>query len=159
MPGLIDLSSTPFSALTEKELGVVRDRLCAATFAAGDVVKAAGDRWPALFLIIRGTVEAISADGTVRHFGPDDLVEGRDLVRGDRGRTFTAARETVCLVLDRGTIDQLLERNSKFRHALAQKRPPLSRMRAGLPTGDAFTMARVRDALVRKPLVLSLIHI
>jgi CBS domain-containing protein len=154
MSGLIDLSRTPFAALTEKELGVVRDRIGTATFAAGEVLKSAGERWAALFLILRGTVEAVSADGTVRHFGPNDLVEGRDLVRGERERTFTAARETVCLVLDRATIDQLLERNSKFRHALAQKRPPLSRMRAGIPSGDAFTMARVRDALVRKPLVL-----
>ncbi len=155
MTGLLDFSNTPFAALTEKELGIVRDRLGVASFAEGDVLKAAGERWEELFLILRGTVQAESPDGTQRHFGPDDLVEGRDLMRGDRDRVFTAARETVCVVLARDTVDWLLHRNTKFRHALAEKRPPLSRMRAGLPAGDAFTMARVRDALVRKPIVLA----
>ena len=155
MSGILDLSSPPFDALSAPDRRRVRDAVEVARFEPGDVVKAPGERWPSLYVVLKGLIEGRDEAGErVRQFGPDELVSARDLVRGDQTRRFTAMEPTACIVISRQVLDPILRRNTPFRLALSEEQPPLVAMpRSAPPDADAFTLARVSDALVRKPVV------
>jgi len=155
MSGILDLSSPPFDALSAPDRRKLRDAIDVARFEPGDVVKAPEERWEALFVVLKGLIEGRDEAGErVRQFGPDELVSARDLVRGDRTRRFVAVEPTACVVIPRKVLDPILRRNTPLRLAMAEEQPPLTAMpRSGTPDADAFTLARVSDALARKPTV------
>ncbi|MEJ2514527.1 MAG: putative nucleotidyltransferase substrate binding domain-containing protein [Gammaproteobacteria bacterium] len=155
MTGILDLAAPPFDALSAPERRRLREAIGVASFAAGDLVKERDERWESLFVVLRGLIEGRDEAGErIRQFGPDELVSARDLVRGDRTRRFVAVEPTSCVVIPRQVLDPLVRRNTPFRLALAEDQPSITPMPRGAPSdADAFTLARVGDALIRKPVI------
>lgn len=155
MSSFLNLSEPPFAGLSAAERQRVRDNIGVAAFETGELVKEPGHRWRRLLIVLRGCIDAYDEDGTrVRQFRVDDLVGARDLLRGDKSRRLVAERPTVCLSLPREVVDWLCHKNTGFRLALGaegQARPEVQ-VRSD---EDSFTLARVKDAGVRKAVVLA----
>lgn len=155
MSSFLNLSEPPFAGLSAAERQRVRDNIDVAAFETGELVKEAGRRWRRLLIVLRGCIDAYDEDGSrVRQFRVDDLVGARDLLRGDKSRRLVAERPTVCLSLPREVVDWLCHQNTAFRLALGaegQARPEVQ----SRSDEDSFTLARVKDAGVRKAVVLA----
>ncbi|MGB5211920.1 MAG: putative nucleotidyltransferase substrate binding domain-containing protein [Gammaproteobacteria bacterium] len=154
MSSFLDLREPPFAGLAASERQRIRDNIDVARFDTGDVVKKAGKRWKHLYIVLRGSVDALDEGGNrVTQFGVDDLVGARDLLRGDKSRQIVAERPTVCLSIPREIIDWLCHQNTAFRLALGaegQARPEVQTR----SDEDSFTLARVKDAEIRKAVVM-----
>lgn len=156
MTGLLDFSEPPFSSLNVGERHRIRQAVDVARFETGGVLRDAGDQWERLHLILRGRVEAkLPGDGAgSRLYGPDDLVGPRDFVSGDKSRVFLALEETICLTVDREAIEAVLKGNRFFRLALSGEAPASLDSESASTDADTFALARVRDASVRRAVVL-----
>jgi CBS domain-containing protein len=156
MTGFLNFSAPPFSSLNASERQRVRQAVNVARFEPDGVLSEAGRQWERLHLILKGRVEARLPEGGEgsRQYGPDDLVGPRDFVGGDATRKFVALEETVCLTIDRDVIESLLKDNRFFRLALSGEAVgPLGSESAGTDA-DTFALARVKDASVRRAVVL-----
>ena len=156
MTGFLDFSEPPFSSLSAGERQRIREAVDVARFESGEMLKAADQDWSGLHLILRGRVEAkLAGEGSgSRIYGPDDLVGPRDFVSGDESRVFAALEQTVCLVVDRKAIDAVLKDNRFFRLALSGEAPASLDSESADTDADTFALARVRDASVRRAVVL-----
>lgn len=155
MSSFLNLREPPFAGLSAEERQRVCDKIDVAVFETGEVVKEHGHRWRRLLIVLRGCIDAYDEKGDrVRRFGVDDLVGARDLLRGDKSRRMVAQRPTVCLSIPREVVDWLCHQNTGFRLALGaegQARPEVH----ARSDDESFTLARVKDAGVRKAVVLA----
>lgn len=150
MPGILNLSSAPFSALNAQERQRLRRTLDLARFAEGETVKEADAPWPGLLVVLRGRVVGREGKGATRVFGPDEVIGGRDLVRGKLSREFKATEETVCLRVPTDTVEALIRRNTGFRTTLAGEGVPMARPDMLRGESDGFAVAKVSEADIQK---------
>ena len=156
MSGFLNFSAPPFSSLNAAERQRVRRAVNLARFKPDGVLSEAGKQWKRLHLILKGRVEARLPEGEEgsRQYGPDDLVGPRDFASGDATRKFVALEETVCLTIDRDVIDSLQKDNRFFRLALSGEAVGPVGAESARTDADTFALARVRDASVRRAVVL-----
>jgi CBS domain-containing protein len=156
MTGFLDFSEPPFASLSAAERQRIREAVDVARYESGESLKDAGQRWTGLHLVLRGQVEAKSPEEAAgsRLYGPNDLVGQRDFVSGDTNRAFAALDQTVCLVVDRDAVDALLKGNRFFRLALSGEAPASLDSESANADADTLALARVRDASVRRAVVL-----
>ena len=156
MTGFLDFSEPPFGSLDAAERQRVRDVVEVASFAAGDSLRAAGEDWDRLYVILRGRVEARvpDEDGGSRVYGPDELIGPRDFVSADYSRDFVALDDTACVAIPVGTIADLIKKNSSFRLAMSGEAALSLRSDTSRADTDPITLARVGDAVVRKAFVM-----
>ncbi len=156
MSGFLDFSEPPFNSLSAAERQRVRDGVGVAHFDAGQALREPGQKWDRLYLVLRGRVEATapSPELATRQYGPSDLVGPRDFVTGDTSRGFIALEDTDCISVAVDAIADALKRNKSFRRAMSGEAAVSLKSYAAGTDSDTITLARVRDAVVRRAVVL-----
>lgn len=157
MTGFLDFAEPPFSSLDAAERQRVRDAVSVASFKAGETLRGSDTGWSHLYLILRGQVEARAEgeDGGSRLYGPQELVGPRDFVSGDRSRSFVALEETACIALELSVVTEIIKKNKSFRLAMSGEAALSLRSDTSRTDADTITLARVRDAAVRKAVVMA----
>jgi len=156
MAGFLDFSEPPFSSLSAAERQSFRDAVDVARFDAGQALREAGTQWDRLYLVLRGRVEAMTPgkETAVRQYGPNDLVGPRDFVTGDTSRRFVAAEDSACIAVAVSAVSAAVKRNKSFRRAMSGEAAVSLKSYAAGTDADTITLARVRDASIRKAVVL-----
>lgn len=156
MAGFLDFSEPPLNTLDAAQRQRLREAVDVARFGQGEVLRQAGEPWGALYLLLRGCVEAQVTDeeGGSRIYGPNELIGPRDFVTGDESRRFVALEDTVCLSVAKDTVGAMIKDNKAFRQAMSGKYSASFRADASRTDSDTFALARVKDASIRKAVVV-----
>ncbi|RAI59111.1 DUF294 nucleotidyltransferase-like domain-containing protein [Roseicella frigidaeris] len=114
MPNGFDASNPPFDRLTQPEIGELRAALDIAYLAPGEAVLRPGQAAEHLHVVIKGAVEARDGETLNAVLGPKDSFDSRALVHGAAGEAFVAAEETLCYLIPRALVLDLIARNPGF---------------------------------------------
>ncbi|HYZ32235.1 MAG TPA: DUF294 nucleotidyltransferase-like domain-containing protein [Crenalkalicoccus sp.] len=152
-----DASDPPFDRLNQAELGEVRAAADIAYYRPGETILSHGQRAESLHVVIKGSVEAREAGNLNAVLGPKDSFDSRALVHGMAGEDFIAAEETLCHLLPRALILDLIARNAGFAaffySEVSAKLNALSSAAQRTVGMESVLHARVREA-ARGPAVL-----
>ncbi|MCB4820386.1 DUF294 nucleotidyltransferase-like domain-containing protein [Roseicella aerolata] len=114
MPSAFDASNPPFDRLTQQEIGELRAALDIGYLRPGEAVLTPGQKAEHLHVIIKGSVE-VRDNGTLNAvLGPRDSFDSRAVVHGAAGEDFVAAEETLCYLIPRALVLDLIARNPGF---------------------------------------------
>src|SRR3954469_3348380 len=149
MPSAFDASNPPFDRLTQQEIGELRAALDIAYLRPGEAVLIPGQKAESLHVIIKGSVEVRDGGTLNALLGPKDSFDSRALVHGAAGEDFIAAEETLCYLVPRALVLNLISRNPGFAaffySEVSAKLDALSTARR--TTGvESVLRARVREA-------------
>ncbi|RAI45410.1 DUF294 nucleotidyltransferase-like domain-containing protein [Rhodoplanes roseus] len=114
MPQAFDAQNPPFDRLSHDEIGTLRAAIDIGYFPPGETVIAAGQRSEHLHVVIKGRVAERDGDTLESGLGPKDTFDARSLVHGPAGTTFVAAEETLCYLLPKAVVLDLIGRNPGF---------------------------------------------
>jgi len=114
MPSGFDANNPPFDRLTAQEIGEVRAALDILYVKPGEVILARGQPAEALHVIIKGAVEARDGETLNALLGPKDSFDSRALVHGAAGEEFRAGEETLCYLIPRALVLDLVAHNTGF---------------------------------------------
>lgn len=114
MPQAFDAQNPPFDRLTHEESDVLRAALDIAYFRPGETVIEKGKSADHLHVIIRGAVEERDGEDVQSVLGPKDSFDARALVHGAAGDTFVSVEETLCYLVPKAVILDLIRRNAGF---------------------------------------------
>lgn len=149
MPQAFDTQNPPFDRLTHVEAAELRARLDIGYWSINETIVERGKPAEFLHVIIKGAVEEHSSDEVEAVLGPKDSFDARALVHGAAGTSFIAAEETLCYLVPKNIILDLIKRNigfaSFFYSELSRK---LASYRDQTSQGDVDQVlrARVKDA-------------
>ncbi|AWN43821.1 DUF294 nucleotidyltransferase-like domain-containing protein [Methylobacterium durans] len=145
----LDTLSPPFDRLTHDEAEILKQRIDIAYFRPGAVIVRQGQASDFLHVMIKGAVEARHGAALHDVFGAGDIFDARAVVHSEAGEDFVAAEETLCFLLPRSNILDLVHRNDGFAAFFYAE---LSRKLDALPTRcdprgiDSVLSTRIRDA-------------
>ncbi|MBM6583881.1 cyclic nucleotide-binding domain-containing protein [Microvirga sp. BT689] len=109
-----DIANPPFDRLTHQESEELRAGLDVGYFAPGEVIIPRGRSSDWLHVVIKGSVK-VRDDSTVPTvLGPNDSFDSRALVHGAAGEDFVAVEETLCHLIPRRIVVDLIRRNAAF---------------------------------------------
>ncbi|MBK1657051.1 DUF294 nucleotidyltransferase-like domain-containing protein [Paracraurococcus ruber] len=114
MPSGFDASNPPFDRLTQQEIGELQASLDIAYVAPGEPVVRPGQKAEHLHVIIKGSVEVREGETLNALLGPGDSFDSRAIVHGSAGEDFVAAGETLCYLVPRALVLDLIARNPAF---------------------------------------------
>lgn len=114
MPQAFDVQNPPFDRLSHDEISTLRAALDIGYFPPGDTIIAAGQRSESLHVVIKGRVEERDGDTIESGLGPKDTFDARSLVHGPAGTSFVAAEETLCYLLPKAVVIDLIAKNPGF---------------------------------------------
>jgi CBS domain-containing protein len=114
MPQAFDAYNPPFDRLSHDEIGELRAALDIGYFRPGEVIIDRGQRSELLHVVIKGAVEEGDDDGVVAVLGPKDSFDARSLVHGAAADRFVAAEETLCYLVPKALVLDLIGRNAGF---------------------------------------------
>jgi CBS domain-containing protein len=114
MPQAFDAQNPPFDRLSHDEIGTLRAAIDIGYFPPGDTIIAAGQRSDHLHVVIKGRVEERDGDTIESGLGPKDTFDARSLVHGPAGTSFVAAEETLCYLLPKAVVLDLIAKNTGF---------------------------------------------
>ena len=165
MQETLNTTLPPFDLLTDTQLLRIQTSLSIEYFDAGQSIIAAGSEPKGLFIIIKGQVEeydeSIEGDLDARRvaqYSEGDLFGSLAILKGQAKDQYVAFEETLCHVLPAPVFLDLVRENPAFRHffhkGLATMAKQKSRMPGGL-SGDDFSLTRVKDSVMRPPLIVS----
>jgi CBS domain-containing protein len=144
-----DAGNPPFDRLAHHEVEALRAALDIGYFAPGETVVAAGRESNHLHVLIKGAIEVRHAGALQAVLGPKDIFDPRAVVHGAAGEDFIAAEETLCHLIPRGVIADLISRNAGFAAffyaELSRKLDAFSAARRA-PGVESVLHARVREA-------------
>jgi CBS domain-containing protein len=144
-----DAGTPPFDRLTHSEVEALRAAIDIGYFAPGEVVVAAGRESKQLHVVIKGAVEVRHAGALQAVLRAKDIFDPRAVVHGAAGEDFIAAEETLCHLIPRAVITDLIGRNPGFAAffyaELSRKLDTLAAVRR-TPGVESVLHARVRDA-------------
>ena len=113
MPGF-DAANPPFDRLTYQEVEEVRAVVDIGYFGPNEVIIPQGRGADLLHIIIKGVVEVRDGDALQAVLGPKDSFDSRALVHGVAGESFVAVEETLCYLIPRNVVLDLIRRNAAF---------------------------------------------
>jgi len=114
MPSAFDASNPPFDRLTQAEIAELRAALDIAYLPPGEPVLVPGQKAEHLNVIIKGSVEVRDGGTLNALLGPKDAFDSRAVVHGAAGEAFVAAGETLCYLIPRALVLDLIARNPGF---------------------------------------------
>ncbi|MDP5328938.1 MAG: DUF294 nucleotidyltransferase-like domain-containing protein [Litorivicinaceae bacterium] len=164
MQETLNTTIPPFDLLTEVQINRIQTSLTIEYFESGQSIIAAGSEPNGLFIIIKGQVEEYddSIDGDldarrVAQYSEGDLFGSLAILKGQAKDHYVAFEETLCHVLPASVFLDLVRENPAFRHffhkGLATMAKQKSRMPGGF-AGDDFSLVRVKDSVMRAPLIV-----
>ena len=114
MPQAFDAQNPPFDRLTHAEAAELRNKLDIGYWSPGETVIAKGMPAEHLHVVIKGTVEERDGEEIEAVFRVKDSFDTRALVHGAAGNDFVAAEETLCYLVPKDTVLDLIRRNPGF---------------------------------------------
>ena len=113
MPGF-DALNPPFDRLTRAEAERLQAAADIGYFAPGSVIVERGGGSEFLHVIVKGSVAEKNGEETVALLGPKDTFDSEAAVHGSASASFVAAEETLCYLLPRPLILELVQKNQSF---------------------------------------------
>jgi CBS domain-containing protein len=148
MPQAFDAHNPPFDRLDHQQIGELRAALDIGYFRPGETIIERGQRSGDLHVVIKGSVEERDGDVIEALLGPQDSFDARSLVHGAAGARFVAAEETLCYLVPKAVILDLIGRNlgfaAFFYSEISHKLASFAR-RQETEGVDSVLRARVRD--------------
>ena len=106
----------PFSYLTKKEFAVVEKSLQIAYYPKDTTLIESGALTDILFLIIKGSVEAINDDELIDIYHSNDIFGGIELIEGRASDyTYNVSEELICYEMPKESFLELSDNNLKFK--------------------------------------------
>ncbi len=144
-----DAQNPPFDRLTQKEASDLKAAVDIGYYAPGEVILPAGQPASHLHVIIKGSVEAREGDTVDASLGPKESFDARAVVHGTSGEAYVAAEETLCYLVPKDTVLDLIKRNTGFAayfyEELSRKLTDYAR-RQETEGVDQVLRARIKDA-------------
>jgi CBS domain-containing protein len=109
-----DATNPPFERLAHHEIEELKASLDIGYFAPGQVIIRQGTASDFLHVVIKGSVEARDGDTLHGVFNAQDSFDSRAVVHGAAGEDFVAADETLCYLVPRKLVLDLIRRNAPF---------------------------------------------
>lgn len=109
-----EASNPPFDRLIHQEVEELRAALDIGYYPPGERVVIQGRGSEHLHVIIKGSVESRDGDSLLAVLGANDSFDSRAVVHGAAGEDFIAANETLCYLIPRPLILDLVRRNPAF---------------------------------------------
>jgi CBS domain-containing protein len=109
-----DASNPPFDRLTQQEIEELRASLDVGYYTPAEVIVRQGHPSEQLHVVIKGSVEVREGGGLQLVLGPKDSFDSRAVVHGAAGEDFVAAEETLCFLVPRNLLLNLIRRNPAF---------------------------------------------
>ncbi|WP_119269565.1 DUF294 nucleotidyltransferase-like domain-containing protein [Taklimakanibacter deserti] len=149
MPQSFDSRNPPFDRLTHDEIMRLRAALDIGYFRPGEVIVENGTAAELLHVIIKGSVEERDGETVEARLGPKDTFDARAVVHGTTGSFFVAAEETLCYLVPRSLVLDLVRSNPGFAaffySEISHKLESYSRRREP-ENVESVLRARVHDA-------------
>ncbi len=148
MPQAFDAQNPPFDRLTHDQISQLRAALDIGYFRPGDAIIEQGQRSENLHIVIKGSVEERDGEKIEAVLGPKDTFDSRSLVHGPAGSSFVAADETLCYLVPKAVVLELIAKNTGFAAFFYSE---ISRKLRSYAVGresngvDSTLRARVRD--------------
>lgn len=114
MPQAFDAQNPPFDRLSHAEVLKLRNAIDIGYWGPGDVIIERGKPAENLHVLIKGSVEERDGDEVESILHAKDSFDARALVHGAAGSSFVAAEETLCYLLPKDVILELIRQNSGF---------------------------------------------
>jgi len=147
-----DTANPPFDRLKHQEGEELRARLDIGYFAPEEVIIPKGGPSDWLHVIIKGSVEVRDGNAIPTVLGPKDSFDSRALVHGGAGEDFVAIEETLCHLIPRRIVLDLIHRNPAFAAFfyadVSRKLDAFARQRKAEGM-DSVLRTRVRDVRYR----------
>jgi len=147
-----DIANPPFDRLTHQDSEELRAGLDIGYFGPGEVIIPQGGSSDWLHVVIKGSVEVRDGSTVPTILGPKDSFDSRALVHGAAGEDFVAAEETLCHLIPRHIVLNLIHRNPAFAAffyaEISRKLDAFAQQRKAEGM-DSVLRARVRDARCR----------
>ena len=109
-----DALNPPFDRLTHAETEALRGAVDIGYFAPGSVIVERGGSSEFLHVIIKGAVAEKIGEETQALLGPKDTFDSEAVVHGSASASFVAEEETLCYLLPRVLILELVQKNQAF---------------------------------------------
>ncbi len=109
-----DALNPPFDRLTRAETEALRAAVDIGYFAPGSVIVERGGSSEFLHVIIKGSVAEKNGEETVALLGSKDTFDSEAVVHGSASGSFVAVEETLCYLLPRLLILELVQKNQAF---------------------------------------------
>jgi CBS domain-containing protein len=109
-----DALNPPFDRLTHAETETLRAAVDIGYFAPGSIIVERGGSSEFLHVIIKGAVAEKIGDETEAMLGPKDTFDSEAAVHGSASASFVAVEETLCYLLPRVLILELVQKNQAF---------------------------------------------
>ena len=109
-----DALNPPFDRLTHAETEALRGAVDIGYFAPGSMIVERGGSSEFLHVIIKGAVAEKVGDETEALLGPKDTFDSEAVVHGSASASFVAEEETLCYLLPRVLILELVQKNQAF---------------------------------------------
>ncbi len=147
-----DIANPPFDRLTHQESEELRSELDIGYFAPGEVIIPRGSPSDCLHVVIKGSVEVKDGSTVQTVLGPEDSFDSRAVVHGAAGEDFVAAEETLCHLVPRHVVLDLIHRNAAFAaffYADVSRKLDAFAQQRKAEGMDSVLRARVRDVRYR----------
>ena len=144
-----DTQNPPFDRLTQKEAADLRAAVDIGYYAPGETILALGQPATHLHIVLKGSVEARDGETVDAVLGAKESFDARAVVHGTSGEDYIAAEETLCYLVPKDTVLDLIKRNTGFAayfyEELSRKLSDYSR-RQETEGVEQVLRARVREA-------------
>jgi CBS domain-containing protein len=152
-----DAQNPPFDRLNRSETDALSAAMDIGYFAPGAAIVTEGQGSDFLHVIIKGAVEERVGDQAEALLGPKDTFDSGAVVHGSAAANFVATEETLCFLLPRETILELVKKNQGFAaffySDLSRRLDAFAEQRN--PQGfESVLRARVRDARRGDPVTI-----
>ena len=109
-----DAQNPPFDRLSRAEMDTLSAAMDIGYFAPGAAIVTLGGSSEFLHVIIKGAVEERNADEVAAVLGSKDTFNSGAVVHGSGSANFVATEETLCFLLPKETILELVKKNQAF---------------------------------------------
>ncbi len=109
-----DTANPPFDRLAHEEAEELRAVLDIGYFSPDEMIVRQGHASDLLHVVIKGAVELRDGNTLLAALGPKDSFDSRAVVHGAAGEDFVAVEETLCYLIPRNTVLDLIHHNAAF---------------------------------------------
>lgn len=153
MPQAFDAQNPPFDRLSHAETAMLRSTIDIGYWGPGETIVECGKPAGHLHVVIKGSVEERDGEEVESVLRAKDTFDARALVHGAAGTSFVAAEETLCYLVPKDVVLELIKHNAGFAAFFYSE---LSRKLAETEEdrGDGVNRvlrARVREARLHEP--------
>ena len=109
-----DTANPPFDRLAHQEVEELRAVLDIGYFSPDEMIVRQGHASDLLHIVIKGAVEVRDGATLLAVLGPKDSFDSRAVVHGAAGEDFVAVEETLCYLIPRNVVLDLIRHNAAF---------------------------------------------